>query len=66
MKNSGSRCLVLGVQSACLPLQGVSPHRELHMNFSTGAAFSGYVPEPASLSSPFRYLVTELLLSPAL
>ncbi|MXQ91020.1 hypothetical protein E5288_WYG005647 [Bos mutus] len=34
-------------------VEGVSPHRELHMNFSTGAAFSGYVPEPASLSSPF-------------
>ena len=51
MKNSESRCLVLGVHSACLPLQGVSPqspHREL-MNFSTGDAFSGDVPEPASL-----------------
>ena len=66
MKNSGPRCLVLGVHAACPPLQGVSPHRELRMNFSTGATFSGYVPEPASLPSPFRDLVTELLLSPAL
>lgn len=54
IKNSGRGRLVSGAHSGRVSLQGMSLHRELLTNLSTGAAFPGEVPESASLSMPFR------------